>query len=516
MKNEMIKQNKIYLLTQFYIMQYKFVIKIIIYISVINTNIYGQIKSFSPPNRSNSKATSINKTSDEGFIITGGQVRCCNDFILIKTDSKGDIIWTKSNDISTYGYRNECEDVQQTTDGGYIAIGTTDGYDGVTSSMSFAKYNSKGILTATKFFYLGNLSGGSKVQQTSDGGYIGFGFTNDVILNQFIFLVKTDMHLNYQWSKYLLLENNSEPTGGEYDVYGQQIANNGFIVATSFIDANGINNTVCMNTDSLGKVKWQKKISDFTCRSIVQTDDGGYVMGGTYNVVSPSIVKRGIMFVKMDEEGDTLWTRLFQWGLSYSNNMTYPDSHGGSAIQTADGGFLITGYTDSLLNTFTGDKRGGTVMIKLDVKGNFLWSKYFCNDFNTKMQGVDICQANDKGYALIGYTNVNFKYGVPFLFIKTDSLGNLPADITTSVSRQISSDKFLIFPNPAKDFITIDISEIEQGMILTIINVNGQDIIKKEISDSKTQLNISDLQCGIYFAKIQTNKKCVVKKFVKE
>jgi len=73
--------------------------------------------------------------------------------------------------------------------------------------------------------------------------------------------------------------------------------------------------------------------------------------------------------------------------------------------------------------------------------------------------------------------------------------------------------QFNIYPNPANDYITVETnirSEIE------IINFQGQLIKRIYANGDKTNIDISDLSRGMYFVKLQTEKKIGVLKFIKQ
>jgi hypothetical protein len=66
---------------------------------------------------------SVQQTYDGGYVITGvrtGDEWLAGDVWLIKTDANGDTLWTKDFGDSLWQYGNS---VQQTTDGGYIIAG---------------------------------------------------------------------------------------------------------------------------------------------------------------------------------------------------------------------------------------------------------------------------------------------------------------------------------------------------------------------------------------------------------
>ena len=175
----------------------------------------------------------VQQTSDGGYIIVGstncfGASGC--DVYLIKTDSNGNMQWNK-----TYGGGRDdvgyC--VQQTSDGGYIIVGTTN---------SFVTSREDNYLTKTDAFYLiktdayGNMQwnktyGGKDtdvgycVQQTSDGGYIIVGSTKSFGASGYdVYLIKTDSNGNMQWNKTY--------GGGGYDVglRVRQTSDGGYII----------------------------------------------------------------------------------------------------------------------------------------------------------------------------------------------------------------------------------------------------------------------------------------------
>ena len=90
-------------------------------------------------------------------------------------------------------------------------------------------------------------------------------------------------------------------------------------------------------------------------------------------------------------------------------------------------------------------------------------------------------------------------------------------NIAITQNDKIKSDKqeIQIYPNPTNSMLFIDIPDIIKVNTLIICNMNGQELIRQQIRDSKTQLNVSNLTNGLYSIKLITDKSVDVRKFVK-
>ncbi len=73
----------------------------------------------------------------------------------------------------------------------------------------------------------------------------------------------------------------------------------------------------------------------------------------------------------------------------------------------------------------------------------------------------------------------------------------------------------LISPNPATSEIRIETSTTPTKSQLSIMNVNGQQLIARQITESKTQLDITNLTNGVYFVRLINNRNVTVGKFIK-
>jgi hypothetical protein len=78
-----------------------------------------------------------------------------------------------------------------------------------------------------------------------------------------------------------------------------------------------------------------------------------------------------------------------------------------------------------------------------------------------------------------------------------------------------SENLFTISPNPSSSQIIIETTTLSSKFQLSIFNLNGQEVIQRQMTESKKVIDISALPAGVYFVRMTGAKVVGIEKFVK-
>lgn len=86
-------------------------------------------------------------------------------------------------------------------------------------------------------------------------------------------------------------------------------------------------------------------------------------------------------------------------------------------------------------------------------------------------------------------------------------------DFATSISQLQNNVAVVVYPTPAKEFITFEGEDIN-GAKLSIISVSGQMVLTRNLTSTKEMINVSDLSTGIYYYELINNNSTTQGKLI--
>jgi hypothetical protein len=292
---------------------------------------------------------SINQTTDEGFILGGYSLSNITgdktennlggrDYWIVKTDSTGNIQWQNTIGGSS---NDQLQSIKQTTDGGYILGGYSESYisgDKTENSMGGVDYwivktDSTGTIQWQ------NTIGGSlkdyllSLEQSTDGGYVCVGYSESYFSGD-----KTENILG----------------GWDYWI---------------------------VKTDGAGNIQWQNTLGgntdDFTY-SIVQTIDGGFILGGN----SDSNISGDKTEISLGVGGD-YWIVKLTTNYNLINGKLYADLNSNGAQDSGEPPLLSRKIMEQNTGRFAFSDQNGNYSVSVLDSGNFTVSPQTVNWYNS-------------------------------------------------------------------------------------------------------------------------------------
>ncbi|MBL4658332.1 MAG: SprB repeat-containing protein, partial [Flavobacteriales bacterium] len=389
---------------------------------------------------------SVTQTSDGGYIVggyTNSYGQGSNDLYLVKTNSLGDTAWTK-----TYGGTSidDGYTVQQTTDGGYLMVGSTQMGPGG-QSIYVVKVNSVGDSIWERAYGGASSDDARGAVETIDGGYVIAGSTyNQGAGTSDAYLFKINGLGDTLWSR------SYGGTSSEYFQDVKQTIDGGFIVTgtTQSFGAGGID-VYLIKTDSLGDTLWTRTFgsssSDYG-ESVIEVSTGGYLIGG-YSQLGPGAY--AAYMVRTDASGNTLWTRAYG---GTASEKAY------AVIENSFGEFIMVGSTTSF-----GFGVKDLYFLKVNSSGALMVAKTFGGALDDEANGIGLC--SDGGYIICGNTK-NFSGSDQKIYlIKTDAdgvaLGCLQSGTSTSEEA----------PATITGSTNTIVTTVDTGMSYSVVNSNA-------------------------------------------
>lgn len=405
---------------------------------------------------------------EDGYVVTGQQEISPEISVLwlLKTDTAGTVIWSKTHTAtdSTEAVGNF---IQQTSDGGYIAVGRDwRGY----STIWLVKTDSEGDTVWTRNY---GMSIGYCIQQTYDGGYILAGRRNwnDAKL----FLLKINPNGDSVWMQTYL------PTGWDVSVgfFVQQARDTGYIVTGFVGDTMGSSYPLCLiKTDDKGNTQWTLIYNAEGGQCVRQTRDSNYLVAG--------IIRNHAGLLKVDVNGDTLWSRTY----GFDKTMC--------CIEKKDKDeYVLTGNASKSM-AFWSFPAGTPWLLSTDSTGDSLWAQ----TYERIASNMYVQQTRDKGFIITGGDITGGTKGDLFL-LKTDSLGLLGIDENPIVE----ADYGWNVPHAIGSYVVLHYKGLPQGFRANVFDVSGRkvDEIRGDGNEGAMTWGINQPP-GVYFIQALDNR----------
>jgi hypothetical protein len=483
----------------------------------------------------------IQTTPDGNFVVGGetiGMGAGASDGYLIKIDSAGNLLWTK-----TFGgtANDNIHGVQCLGNGEIITAGKVESFGIGNADIYLNKLDSAGNLFWSANYGTSDLSASSALTLTSDGNYVAVGyswFAADANADNF-HVIKVDNSANLLWKRSLEIQGNDHATSvietadsgfivigyserilsdsssvlilklnyagaaiwwknfffqGSEKGYSVAEAQNGDLVFTGISSVPGSNNghIFVSKTDSTGNLLWSKVFGksgfSYEATDLKIINDAEFILTGSKTVAdSNGIVDSDAILLKIDSSGNILWS------MQYGN---YEEQYGNSVCFTNDGGFIFaghTGYTDT-----TGNFRN-IFVVKTDSNGN---SGCFQKTDTLVSSAVTFSITTTVGNTI----SLANKYATPTITgtggISTDFCG------ATEILKNLREGKFNIYPNPGNGEFKLEYDfENKDQMMFEVFDVSGRIVFSKKLSGQKSpeSLNLQHLGAGLYFYSVSGN-----------
>jgi hypothetical protein len=346
---------------------------------------------------------SIIITSDGGFAMVGYAYEeddYTAEGLIIKTDGNGALEWNQ-----TYNEVDETYlySIIETNGGGYAAVGVAYSYtSNYDSTVTLLRVSGNGTMQWQQMYTQAGTSMGRAINQTANGGFVILGSLMQTTTG-------TERISAYQ------MKTSSDGTFTSIQTYSSQdreygysiaaTSDGGYIVAGyAYTQMVGESEAYLMKISSEGALEWKHtySISDSTrATSVIQTADGGYALTGTTTAE--------MFLIKTYENGTLEWSQTY----SGEGHSTY----GNALVQTSDGGFAITGYTYS-----EATDSNDVYLVRTYVNGTMKWN-YTFGDANTDENGNAMVLTSDGSFVIGG--NYYSDDGPDAMLLKVNADGTL-------------------------------------------------------------------------------------------
>jgi hypothetical protein len=213
--------------------------------------------------------------------------------------------------------------------------------------------------------------------------------------------------------------------------------------------------------------------------------------------------------IKLDTSGNVIWNKIVG-PLRWAYNMNIIN-------ELPNGNIVAVGYFQPDVGV------GLATIFMLNPNGDTIWMRDYKKVLNSGSTNrlYSIQQTSDNGFIACGQVFGAWEppNGQNMWLLKMDSFGCLVPNCTgvNIIEPLLSNSNIKIYPNPASDNITINLTGLKNlsGLCLNIYNIQGQLLLQQTLNQNNTEIDISQLEQGVYVAKIKLDDGSVLQeKFV--
>jgi type IX secretion system substrate protein/putative pyrroloquinoline-quinone binding quinoprotein len=413
----------------------------------------------------NDNAYSIVQTTEGGYILVGSTQSFGaggGDMYIVKFSASGELLWSKT---IGGGSVEEAKSIAVTDDGGYVIAGNTTSFGAGSYDMFVVKLDGAGNLQWERTFGGSSEDCAYSIIRTADGSFAVAGYTNSFGAgNRDILMLKLNRKGNLIWSKTI---------GGASDDNAYCIietSDGGYALAGYTYSFGTNRNIYLVKLNSSGNLQWSKTIGGTSIEeafSIIQAADGGYTLAG-YKNASP--YDDDMYIVKLDNNGTIQWGRIIG-GTGYERAY--------SIVQTPDGGYTAAGF----FNPQPGEEIDVMYIVKLNGSGTIQWNKTGVGPGTNHANSI--IRTADGGYSAAG--NKYTLWGLLDMYIvKLDTNANSCSNFVSILSQSVtggtttSATSTVTSPTPT---ITSPVSTINSGGTITYSCLVGNQPISNELPE---------------------------------
>jgi len=439
---------------------------------------------------------SVQTCPDGGYVVCGSTSSLGAggwDIYLIRTDSLGDTLWTR-----TYGGpENDCGyDVKVTHDRGFVIGGYTNSFGAGRNDLYIVRVDSLGDTLWTKTFGGPSDDEGCAIQETPDLGYLVCGTTYSFGAGiGDVYLAKVDSLGDSLWA--YTYGGTSNDLGADVTIEPDSCL---MICGTTYSFGAGGGDPYLIKTNSKGDTIWTRTYgsdSDEWAYDILGSVDGGFVIAGSTYF---SLLGDDMFVFKVDKDGNVQWNFY---------NGSLGDDYAYAVGEIPNRGYVIGGNFSYEL-----------FVIRTDSSGNNQQQWIFGGAGTDCVN--DVAVNSDGSYVLVGNTT-SFGQGMTDIWLikmAQDTLG-----VCESKGRTAAIFNLDVIPNPFRDRAVFRIPGIAHSVKrieLNIYDVSGRLVNSFAIRNtpfairwSGTDQNGRTVPAGVYFLVCSFNNERQSEKIVR-